>query len=161
MSIKVYVFSMPLDPRKMSINLPKSVFMDYSLNLMMFKDLPEVLRAICLHQVSSPIRIRPVRKRHCQRRVFSLIKFVLSMPARRTQTARGYREPGQLRPGDTLLVHSIDRLCRNMSDMCAVTTRLRDQGYPYFSERAADVQRRHKQLMQETAAAHDVGIQPV
>lgn len=32
---------------------------------------------------------------------------------------------GQLRPGDTLLVHSIDRLCRNMSDMCAVTTRLR------------------------------------
>ncbi|MGE1399422.1 hypothetical protein [Klebsiella pneumoniae] len=28
---------------------------------------------------------------------------------------------GQLRPGDTLLVHSIDRLCRNMSDMCAVT----------------------------------------
>lgn len=35
---------------------------------------------------------------------------------------------GQLRPGDTLLVHSIDRLCRNMSDMCAVTTRLRDQG---------------------------------
>ncbi|RVR49242.1 recombinase family protein, partial [Klebsiella pneumoniae] len=22
---------------------------------------------------------------------------------------------GQLRPGDTLLVHSIDRLCRNMS----------------------------------------------
>lgn len=34
----------------------------------------------------------------------------------------------QLRPGDTLLVHSIDRLCRNMSDMCAVTTRLRDQG---------------------------------
>ncbi|MGE4759951.1 recombinase family protein [Yersinia enterocolitica] len=23
----------------------------------------------------------------------------------------------QLRPGDTLLVHSIDRLCRNMSDM--------------------------------------------
>jgi DNA invertase Pin-like site-specific DNA recombinase len=36
--------------------------------------------------------------------------------------------PGQLRPGDTLLVHSIDRLCRNMSDMCAVTTRLRDRG---------------------------------
>ena len=35
---------------------------------------------------------------------------------------------GQLRPGDTLLVHSIDRLCRNMSDMCAVTTRLRDKG---------------------------------
>lgn len=35
---------------------------------------------------------------------------------------------GQLRPGDTLLVHSIDRLCRNMSDMCAVTTRLRDRG---------------------------------
>lgn len=35
---------------------------------------------------------------------------------------------GQLRSGDTLLVHSIDRLCRNMSDMCAVTTRLRDQG---------------------------------
>lgn len=33
-----------------------------------------------------------------------------------------------LRPGDTLLVHSIDRLCRNVSDMCAVTTRLRDQG---------------------------------
>ncbi len=30
-------------------------------------------------------------------------------------------------PGDTLLVHSIDRLCRNMSDMCAVT-RLRDRG---------------------------------
>lgn len=29
----------------------------------------------------------------------------------------------QLRPGDTLLVHSIDRLCRNMIDMCAVTTR--------------------------------------
>lgn len=28
---------------------------------------------------------------------------------------------GQLRPGDTLLVHSIDRLCRNMSDMCAVS----------------------------------------
>ncbi len=26
----------------------------------------------------------------------------------------------QLRPGDTLLVHSIDRLCRNMMDMCAV-----------------------------------------
>ncbi|WP_268866234.1 recombinase family protein, partial [Salmonella enterica] len=34
----------------------------------------------------------------------------------------------QLRPGDTLLVHSIDRLCRNMMDMCAVTTRLRHQG---------------------------------
>ncbi len=69
---------------------------------------------------------------------------------------------GQLRPGDTLLVHSIDRLCRNMSDMCAVTTRLRDQGrYPYFSERAADVQRRHKQSDAGTAAAHDVGIQPV
>ncbi|WP_275349157.1 recombinase family protein [Klebsiella pneumoniae] len=51
------------------------------------------------------------------------------MPARRTQTARGYRNSwGQLRPGDTLLVHSIDRLCRNMSDMCAVTTRLRDRG---------------------------------
>ncbi|WP_315972638.1 recombinase family protein, partial [Klebsiella pneumoniae] len=35
----------------------------------------------------------------------------------------------QLRPGDTLLVLSIDRLCREMSDMCAVTTRLRDQGF--------------------------------
>lgn len=34
----------------------------------------------------------------------------------------------QLRPGDTLLVHSIDRLCRNMMDMCAVTTRLREMG---------------------------------
>ncbi len=63
--------------------------------------------------------------------------------------------------GDTLLVHSIDRLCRNMSDMCAVTTRLRDGRYPYFSERAADVQRRHKQSDAGTAAAHDVGIQPV
>ncbi len=55
------------------------------------------------------------------------------MPARRTQTARGYRNSGAITPGDTLLVHSIDRLCRNMSDMCAVTTRLRDRGrYPYF-----------------------------
>lgn len=35
---------------------------------------------------------------------------------------------GELRPGDVLLVHSVDRLCRNISDMCAVTTRLRDQG---------------------------------
>lgn len=34
----------------------------------------------------------------------------------------------QLQPGDTLLVHFIDHLCRNMSDMCAVTTWLRDQG---------------------------------
>ncbi|HGP2370583.1 TPA: recombinase family protein [Salmonella enterica] len=34
----------------------------------------------------------------------------------------------QLRPGDALLVHSIDRLCRNMMDMCAVTTRLREMG---------------------------------
>lgn len=34
----------------------------------------------------------------------------------------------QLRPGDTLLVHSIDRLCRNMMDMCAVTIRLREMG---------------------------------
>nr|WP_319922725.1 recombinase family protein [Klebsiella pneumoniae] len=50
------------------------------------------------------------------------------MPARRTQTARGYRNSRAITPGDTLLVHSIDRLCRNMSDMCAVTTRLRDQG---------------------------------
>ncbi|HEN3638884.1 TPA: recombinase family protein [Yersinia enterocolitica] len=37
----------------------------------------------------------------------------------------------QLRPGDTFLVHSIDRLCRNMSEYVgyvAVTTRLRNQG---------------------------------
>ncbi|WP_457809517.1 recombinase family protein [Klebsiella michiganensis] len=32
---------------------------------------------------------------------------------------------------------------------------------PLFSERAADVQRRHKQSDAGTAAAHDVGIQPV
>ena len=63
---------------------------------MMFKDLPEVLRAICLHQG----------------------KLGRSFPTRRSSDL----------PGDTLLVHSIDRLCRNMSDMCAVTTRLRDQG---------------------------------
>lgn len=35
---------------------------------------------------------------------------------------------GQLRTGDTLLVHSIGRLCRNMADMCAVTTRFYRQG---------------------------------
>nr|WP_246863306.1 hypothetical protein [Enterobacter hormaechei]UPG23782.1 hypothetical protein KC831_000025 [Enterobacter hormaechei] len=26
----------------------------------------------------------------------------------------------------------MDRLCRNMSDMCAVTTRLRDRALPLF-----------------------------
>lgn len=35
---------------------------------------------------------------------------------------------GQIRKGDTILVHSIDRLCRNMMDMCSITTRLRNQG---------------------------------
>ena len=44
----------------------------------------------------------------------------------------GYRNSGAITPGDTLLVHSIDRLCRNMSDMCAVTTRLRDRALPLF-----------------------------
>ncbi|XPZ14911.1 recombinase family protein (plasmid) [Escherichia coli] len=48
--------------------------------------------------------------------------------------SEGHKPPGvtgtlgAITPGDTLLVHSIDRLCRNMSDMCAVTTRLRDRG---------------------------------
>ena len=34
----------------------------------------------------------------------------------------------QLVAGDTLVVHSIDRLCRNMMDMCNITTQLRQQG---------------------------------
>ncbi|PSU44258.1 resolvase [Photobacterium frigidiphilum] len=34
----------------------------------------------------------------------------------------------QLMTGDTLVVHSIDRLCRNMMDMCNITTQLRQQG---------------------------------
>ncbi|TDB47751.1 recombinase family protein [Photorhabdus khanii] len=34
----------------------------------------------------------------------------------------------QVRTGDTIIVHSIDRLCRNMMDMCALTLRLRQQG---------------------------------
>ncbi|WP_240002079.1 recombinase family protein [Photorhabdus bodei] len=33
----------------------------------------------------------------------------------------------QVRTGDTIIVHSIDRLCRNMMDMCALTLRLRQQ----------------------------------
>lgn len=35
---------------------------------------------------------------------------------------------GEIREGDTLIVHSIDRLCRNMMDMFTITTRLRQQG---------------------------------
>lgn len=35
---------------------------------------------------------------------------------------------GQVRKGDTLMVHSIDRLCRNMMDMCSITSNLRHQG---------------------------------
>ncbi|PQQ23985.1 recombinase family protein [Photorhabdus hindustanensis] len=34
----------------------------------------------------------------------------------------------QVRTGDTIVVHSIDRLCRNMMDMCTLTLRLREQG---------------------------------
>lgn len=34
----------------------------------------------------------------------------------------------QLKAGDTIIVHSIDRLCRNMMDMCNITTQLRQQG---------------------------------
>ena len=34
----------------------------------------------------------------------------------------------QLLTGDTLIVHSIDRLYRNMMDMCNITTQLRQQG---------------------------------
>nr|WP_275367236.1 recombinase family protein [Xenorhabdus bovienii] len=34
----------------------------------------------------------------------------------------------QVRTGDTIIVHSIDRLCRNMMDMCTLTLRLRQQG---------------------------------
>nr|WP_254361138.1 recombinase family protein [Photorhabdus heterorhabditis] len=34
----------------------------------------------------------------------------------------------QVRTGDTIVVHSIDRLCRNMMDMCTLTLRLRQQG---------------------------------
>lgn len=34
----------------------------------------------------------------------------------------------QVRTGDTIIVHSIDRLCRNMMDMCALTLHLRQQG---------------------------------
>ncbi len=30
--------------------------------------------------------------------------------------------------GDAIVVHSIDRLCRNMMDMCSITTSLRDRG---------------------------------
>ncbi len=30
--------------------------------------------------------------------------------------------------GDAIVVHSIDRLCRNMMDMCSITTNLRDRG---------------------------------
>ncbi|WP_419901072.1 recombinase family protein [Kiloniella sp.] len=32
------------------------------------------------------------------------------------------------KPGDTIVVSSIDRMCRNMMDMCSVTTDLRDRG---------------------------------
>ncbi|MDF0838547.1 recombinase family protein [Escherichia coli] len=68
----------------------------------------------------------------------------------------------QLRPGDTLLVHSIDRLCRNMMDMCAVTTRPSGDGrYPYFSEGAAYVQCWNKQSNAGVTVAHDVCIQSV
>jgi DNA invertase Pin-like site-specific DNA recombinase len=35
---------------------------------------------------------------------------------------------GQVRTGDTIIVHSIDRLCRNMMDMCSITTNLRSRG---------------------------------
>ncbi|MEG2263613.1 MAG: recombinase family protein [Acinetobacter sp.] len=35
---------------------------------------------------------------------------------------------GQARAGDTIVVHSIDRLCRNMMDMCSITTNLRSRG---------------------------------
>ena len=58
---------------------------------------------------------------------FSRIKFVSSTPVRKHKPTGVTGTTGQLRLGDTLLVHSIDRLCRNMSDMCAVTTRFRDR----------------------------------
>lgn len=34
----------------------------------------------------------------------------------------------QVKAGDTIIIHSIDRLCRNMMDMCTITTHLRNQG---------------------------------
>nr|WP_306309319.1 recombinase family protein [Xenorhabdus anantnagensis] len=34
----------------------------------------------------------------------------------------------QVRTGDTIIVHSIDRLCRNMMNICTLTLRLRQQG---------------------------------
>ncbi|WP_446490396.1 recombinase family protein [Enterobacter hormaechei] len=69
--------------------------------------------------------------------------------------------PGQLRPVirfwfiPSIAFAGICRICA-LSPPGFVTGR-----YPYFSERAADVQRRHKQSDAGTAAAHDVGIQPV
>lgn len=96
---------------------------------MMFKDLPEVLRAICLHQGKLGRSEYGPSGRGIVKGGFQPDKICVEHASAKDTNRPGLQELlGQLRPGDTLLVHSIDRLCRNMSDMCAVTTRLRDQG---------------------------------
>ena len=120
---------------------------------MMFKDLPEVLRAIYYIRVSSADQ-NTARRKSIVKGGFQPDKICVEhASAKDTNRPRLQELTGAITYGDTLLVHSIDRLCRNMSDMCAVTTRLRDRALPLFSERAADVQRRHKQSDAGTAAA--------
>lgn len=92
---------------------------------MMFKDLPEVLRAICLHQGKLGRSEYGPSEEALVKGGFQPDKICVehaSAKDKPPETAQVIGTLGQLRPGDTLLVHSIDRLCRNMSDMCAVTT---------------------------------------
>ena len=67
-----------------------------------------------------------------------------------------------VKSGDSIVVSSIDRLCRNMMDMCAITVNIRDRGVSLmflkekltFSAGGAECDAR-------ATASYDVCIQPV